>query len=235
MGRQVPLRIESIVEANEPTTPVEGELAKTLQALFGNLPSDLIGVLGADRLHQYRLRNRERLRLRTFKILQDRGVNPEKSTPNLGIMLPLIEAAQEESNPELTELWARLLATTMDNSTALSSRKMYVHILKQLDPIDARVLQLIFRSHPAKAGWSGNDAIVMSEGLLATSAAETLGITYEAVCAVYVHLETVGCIAVGAYEEAGKVALSTFVTDGLRSALFPAEYALQDLTKRYAR
>jgi hypothetical protein len=236
MHRQVNPHLDLVLEEHEPGTPAEGELAKTLQAMLGNLPSDLIGVLGGDHLHQYRLQNREHLRKRTMQILQDRGVELEKSTPNAAVTLPLIEAAQDESSPELTDLWARLLATAIDNSTALSARKMYVQILKQLDPIDARVLQLIFRSHPAKASWAANHMTVTAdEGLRATSAAEKLGTSYEAVCTAYDHLERLGCISIYAEEESGKIALSKYVNDGLRSALFPAEYPIQDLSKRYDR
>jgi len=225
---------DSTVNATNLSRPAEGELAKAFEAIFENLPSDLIGVLGGDRLHRYRLQNRERLRLRTMQILEARGVNPEMTKPSPAALLPLIEAAQEEANVELTELWARLLATAIDSSTALSSRKIYVQILKQLDPIDARVLQVIFSSHPAKTRWSSNDAIVTSEGLLASLAATKLGISYEAVCLSYFHLESIGCIALDAFEEDAKVALSTFVTDGLRTALFPDEYAIQDLASNYA-
>lgn len=82
--------------------------------------------------------------------------------PRLGI--PLLDAAVEEDDEHLQNLWSSLLANAMDPDTTQSVKKSYVQILKQLDPIDAKIIHGLFhfsfkedqRSYMA-IGWKKNE------------------------------------------------------------------------------
>jgi hypothetical protein len=58
----------------------------------------------------------------------------------------LIAGAQEESRPELMELWARLLANAMDPNLN-SVRQSFIEAVKKMDPVDAVVVRHL---HEAK-------------------------------------------------------------------------------------
>jgi hypothetical protein len=63
-------------------------------------------------------------------------------TPNPAIAGPAIESLRFTANePSLRELYANLLATSMDSKTAHQAHPAFVEILKQLAPDEARILK----------------------------------------------------------------------------------------------
>jgi hypothetical protein len=52
-----------------------------------------------------------------------------------------LDTAQDETRDEIRELWARLIANAMDENTCSHVRIEFVAVLKQLNPLDALVLQ----------------------------------------------------------------------------------------------
>lgn len=107
--------------------------------VLGDVPKNLVGVLGGDRLRHYRENNlrstaekaRERLR-------RDEVTEPQRVS--LAIALPLLQATAEESRPELQDLWVRLLANAMDPKRGMV-RLSFIEAVKKFDPLDALVLQ----------------------------------------------------------------------------------------------
>jgi hypothetical protein len=74
--------------------------------------------------------------------LRDWGVEkPADVSPSVAI--PLIAAAINEDRAVLKELWAKLLAAAMDPNRTEYVRPSLIALLKELDPLDARVLQLL--------------------------------------------------------------------------------------------
>ncbi|WP_298224673.1 Abi-alpha family protein, partial [Acidocella sp.] len=65
-----------------------------------------------------------------------------KSPPPASVAEPLIEAAMQESRPELQELWAGLLASAMLDG-GKNARYEFKDILEKLNPLDAAALQVI--------------------------------------------------------------------------------------------
>jgi hypothetical protein len=61
--------------------------------------------------------------------------------PSISVALPLLIAAADESRDELQEIWARLLAAAADPSRAKAFRNQFIEVSKQMDPLDAAVLQ----------------------------------------------------------------------------------------------
>jgi hypothetical protein len=72
----------------------------------------------------------------TRERLRDRGVvDPEP--PSLKYAIPILEAAADEENEELEDLWSCLLAAAMDASRPDGMRQLFIQVVKQLDPMDA--------------------------------------------------------------------------------------------------
>ena len=69
---------------------------------------DLLGLLVGDRVKAKRIERIEMLWRQTRERLGDRGVaDPE--APSLKYAIPILEAAADEENEELQDLWSRLL------------------------------------------------------------------------------------------------------------------------------
>jgi hypothetical protein len=55
-----------------------------------------------------------------------------------------LEAAADEDNEQLQDLWARLLAAAMGPNRRDAMRQSFIAVVKQMDPIDVLVLKAIF-------------------------------------------------------------------------------------------
>ena len=114
-------------------------LAKTI----GDIPPDLVGLAG-DWLHEVRRRNAGRLQAKTAAIL-DRIDRARWTEPSPSVVVPLLEAAADESSEELGDLWAALLANAMIDNGRLIRREFFA-LLKAMEPIDALMLDVASRT-----------------------------------------------------------------------------------------
>jgi len=114
--------------------------ASFFNRVLGNPITDAVGITIADPLRFVRTLSLDWYRRRVDEILSQRDARKLKGAPPR-ISLEILEAAQDETRDELRELWARLLANAMDETTQRNVRIEFVAILKQLNPLDAIVLQ----------------------------------------------------------------------------------------------
>jgi hypothetical protein len=105
--------------------------------------SDAYHYLIGDRLAAARKRNLDAIARETDRILSERGVTDRSATPEQ-ISIPLLEAAQAESREELRNLWARLLANSIDPSRSENVRPEFINLVQKLEPLDARMLEYIY-------------------------------------------------------------------------------------------
>jgi hypothetical protein len=131
-----------------------GEIAKTtgqaidmvraaggwLQSVFGPLPEDLIGLAGADWVHEKRRRNLAQIQAKTAEFIAA-VPSARLSEPSPSVVLPLLEYAANEGRPELQALWAALLANTMTDDGGRKIRRAFFEILAKMEPIDAAMLE----------------------------------------------------------------------------------------------
>lgn len=110
--------------------------------VLGDVPKNLVGVLGGDRLAEYRRANLEKISEKAKAKNRARGVTHTERV-SLVIALPLFEAAAEESREELQERWACLLAAAMDPARLHQVRRAFIATLQAFEPIDVRVLMAI--------------------------------------------------------------------------------------------
>jgi Abortive infection alpha len=106
--------------------------------------ADAYGYLIGDRLTAARIRNLDAITRETDRILRERKVTDRSATPEQ-IAIPLLEAAQAESRDELRNLWARLLANSMDPGRTGNVRPEFINLVKKLEPLDARMLEYIYK------------------------------------------------------------------------------------------
>jgi hypothetical protein len=119
--------------------------------VLGDLPHDLVGIMG-DWVKHVRARRWAELQAETTRILRDRGVE-KKADVSPSVAIPLIAAAINEDRTFLKDLWAKLLAAAMDPDRTTLVRPSLIETLKQMDPLDARVL-LALRTSASTSGGS---------------------------------------------------------------------------------
>jgi hypothetical protein len=138
-GNLIPLSDEQAKLATKALEVLEG-VGGFLREVLGDVPANLIGLLGGDWLRNRRAINLAEFAARTKERLKARGVQ-ETRPASLSLAVPLLQAAADESRPEIQNLWARLMAAAMDPSRSSAVRQTYVETVKQMDPIDALVLE----------------------------------------------------------------------------------------------
>lgn len=134
--------VEETAKASGKALDIVHDTGGYLSQVFGDLPANAVGILGADWLRERRFRNLDGLRRRTAEILRERDVgHPIELSPNQAT--ELLMPAQEESRAELAELWARLLANAMDPSLN-NVRHSFIEAVKLMDPLDATLLKFLY-------------------------------------------------------------------------------------------
>ncbi len=141
---------------NDSLIPISDEQAKLGQELvkavrdasgyftdiLGDIPKDLLGLLIGDRVKAKRIEKWAMLWQRARERLRDRGI-VEPEPPSLKYAIPILQAAADEENEELQDLWSRLLAAAMDPKRRDALRQSFIQTVKQMDPMDALVLKAI--------------------------------------------------------------------------------------------
>jgi Abortive infection alpha len=99
--------------------------------LLGDLPKDLVSLLIGDRVKVRRVARLAKLWENARNRLQEDGI-AEPVPPNLKLALPILIAAADENRDELQDLWARLLAATMNPNKARHFRQEFSHALEKM-------------------------------------------------------------------------------------------------------
>lgn len=114
---------------------------------------ELSGIL-LDKIRYWRWERLVKLHDKAKKILKDRGVTETRAVlPKLAI--PLLDNASLESDDKLQSIWAQLLANAMDPNYKENIEYLYIEIIKNLRPLDAKILHSLFTSLESTPGFSG--------------------------------------------------------------------------------
>jgi hypothetical protein len=152
--------VEEVAKATGKTVDLAGKAGGYVTSILGTIPHNLLGIVD-DRLAFERFRLFEQLQIKKQRILSERGVAApyEKISPSIEI--PLLEAAVDESREELAELWAKLLAAASDPKRKNSVRLSFIATIKQMDPLDAKVLETLYGRYQSgfTAGTNGRDVL----------------------------------------------------------------------------
>ncbi|MBN2020223.1 MAG: hypothetical protein JW749_08365 [Sedimentisphaerales bacterium] len=116
-----------------------------IESLLGK-PFDIAGDMLADQVKKWQWQNRVRIAERADKMLRERKISKRILPPDF--FLPLIRECGDVSDDTLQETWARLLCEAIDNDTA--QHIGFIHTLKEMSPIDIKVLNALIESGPLK-------------------------------------------------------------------------------------
>ena len=133
--------VQEIAKATSKGIDALREARPFIEKVFGSLVEDAIGIV-SDRLKHYRLTQFHTLQTKTNQRLSELGVEKTLPVPP-SIAVPLIEAATITDDEEIQDLWAGLMTSAMDPDFKEEIRPAYISIIKDLSPLDARVLQVV--------------------------------------------------------------------------------------------
>ena len=126
-----------VAETGRASVESGSDLARFVGKALGTVPEDAVGLRGGDHPHELRIRVMDKISRKTEEILRKRGVeNPEPIGPKA--LLPALEAASEETDETLQDMWANLLANAMDPNKDTSLQRIFIEALGQMEPIDAQ-------------------------------------------------------------------------------------------------
>ena len=125
---------------------VSGGGRGALRRMFGPALSEFGEMLG-DRMKVWRFSNLLRLRDKIDRIAADRNVPPELFTAlPFGDAMRTIEAASQEDDDDVQQLWAQLIVRATTQSERPSINKLHIEILRSLGPADSALLELLYPS-----------------------------------------------------------------------------------------
>ena len=181
---------DSLIPISDEQAKLGQELVKAVRDgsgyftdILGDLPKDLIGLLIGDRVKAKRIERMAALWQKTREHLRDRDIEPEP--PSLKYAIPILEAAADEENDELQDLWSRLLAAAMDPTRRDGMRQSFIATVKQMDPMDVLVLKAIHET--GATPWEPNRREWVTKKLKCST---------EEVIVSFAHLNRLDCISI---------------------------------------
>ncbi len=149
---------EGLVDAVKYIADIAGSTAKAVEKIektgtgkfigrvLGEVVENSVGMVG-DAIKFKRFALHLRHVEKTKENLERRGidwdVDPMKTVlPKIAI--PIFENASLEEDDGLHTLWSNLLANALDENSKLAVNRVQVSILKELEPIDVLILNMIF-------------------------------------------------------------------------------------------
>lgn len=143
-------RTEEVAKATQEVAKTSSKALEVVEKLgsftarvIGEPVEITIGML-SDRLRFLRWERQLRLYERWRQLIADRHIDIAKAKLSPKLALPIIENASLEEDDFLQDIWARLLASAMEEKEGISVRAAFIEIVKQLEARDAHVLNGIY-------------------------------------------------------------------------------------------
>jgi hypothetical protein len=138
---------KDLAEAANISVDAVAKLGTFVDNTFGNAIKNGLGLIG-DKLAYYRLERAIDLQHKVEEKLKAKGVNAKKYVP-VSFGLPIFEKATVEEDNNVQQLWANLLANSMDPNYSSKITRNFVSILADVEAIDARILNMVVREFEA--------------------------------------------------------------------------------------
>ncbi len=175
------------------------KILKGIAKILREPMQDASGVIG-DRLKFLRWERQLRYIDRYNEILDSRGIKDTKAVPPK-FALPLITNASLEEDDILQDLWARLTASAMDPNFKNEIRYAYIEIIKNLTPLDVRILNAFYEALIAQGHTDWNN--VTSYSLAKEQICEQLKINEDNYLVSIYNLFRVQCMAPAVFKNTG--------------------------------
>lgn len=124
------------------------QLADKASEFLGKVANPSLEELGgllADKVKFWRFKNQVNIVLKAEEFLRKKGVTPQKIP--LKTLVPLLEQSSWEEDSDMQDRWASLLASAADQKSSSQIQSSYVELLKQLSPLEARMLDQLYSAH----------------------------------------------------------------------------------------
>lgn len=144
--------IDAVTETAKATQEVAKAAGKGIDATreFGAFVARFVGAPLAegmgivhDILRYKRWENQTRLMQRANQLCEEAGIKQLRPLP-FKLAVPLIEGAALEDEPDLQDMWAKLLVNAANPAKDVEITRSYVAILEQLTPFHATLLKTIY-------------------------------------------------------------------------------------------
>jgi hypothetical protein len=140
--------ITESAKAVQEVAKTTGQAIKTIEKIgsfFSRIMNESIdatcGML-ADTLKFKRWERQLRLIEKTEEIIKSKGFSDTLRPISPKLALPIFHNASMETDESLHDIWANLLATALDPKCEIP-RNAYVDIIRQLEPVDVKVLNVL--------------------------------------------------------------------------------------------
>lgn len=114
-------------------------VSEFLGKLLGR-PAEELGGWAADVISFRRWKSRVKMLRRAEEIIDASGLTPGEVP--LRVLMPVLESGANEERPDMQERWARLLANAATKDQEMPAA--FPDVLRQLDPVEARVLDHVY-------------------------------------------------------------------------------------------
>jgi|GEM_PF-1416648 len=134
----------SIITPELLTELLKGSLVPAADAI-GNVGRSVV-MIGGEWIKLWQMTNAVSIGQKAVEILKKRGITSKEQIRNVTTKFGILylEGASVEDQPELRELWAKLLANAVDLSfPAEKISNAFFDVIKGLDPLDATVLDYL--------------------------------------------------------------------------------------------
>lgn len=141
--------MEELTKIVENISPDMQKKAISFVSQITTKPSKEIGGMLTDTVKYWRFSNQLKILEKSQKKMENAGLNP-KEIP-LKIIVPFLEGCSLEEDISMQEKWSNLLqdALTSDNQDK-APYTSFIEILKQLTPIEAKLLDIIYKGTQVK-------------------------------------------------------------------------------------
>jgi len=131
------------------------EAAKTLRQYLDPIllaPLEEIGLLTKDNISYWRFKNRVRILKKASEFLKEQGISPKQleGTVSPEIIVPLVEASENTEDETLSNMFAYLIAGSINPTTSVLVHPSYANIMKQITSIEAKILDRLYHSTKEK-------------------------------------------------------------------------------------
>jgi hypothetical protein len=133
--------LQEIIQTVKTVSDTLGE-AKEFLGKIASPPAEEFGLFLGDEVRFYRFKKQVKLLTDAQEILKQAGIDPKKVP--LKTLCPILEGAALEEDESMSARWAALLATAANPKSTIVVQPSFPEILKQLSPLEAKILDLIF-------------------------------------------------------------------------------------------
>lgn len=131
---------------DDEVTPSPADIERVGRFLDGisrGVITELSQLLG-QQVAYWRFKNAVTIALKAHTFLESKGLHPQQLSAELRVIVPLIDSASYEDEPELQKMWASLLAASISPEINTLMHPKYSEVLKQLSPIEVHLLHDIY-------------------------------------------------------------------------------------------